>query len=90
MTDEIKRAEVLPCPLAELPGGCDFTVTLPEPPDDYRPTWHPRLRREAYGDDQKEVWTDLFREHLRTAHTAAELLEHVAWEPHYNWVNDED
>ena len=90
MTDETLPPVRLVCPLSGMgPDSCNFVVTLPEPPADYRPTWHPRLRREGYADEQKEAWTGLFRDHLGTAHTAAELLEHVAWEPHLNWANDE-
>jgi hypothetical protein len=86
MTDEIKRAEVLPCPLAELSGGCDFTVTLPEPDPEYRPTWLESVRRSMYASEHAETWSAEFREHLRTVHTADELLEYVTWEPHRIWT----
>lgn len=90
MTDELEPLRLV-CPLSGTgDDSCNFVVTLPEPPVDYRPTWHPKLRREGYADEQKEFWTDLFRQHLDTYHTYAELLEHVAWEPHLNWLNDED
>ena len=90
MTDELEPVRLV-CPLSGMgKDSCNFVVTLPEPPVDYRPTWHPTLRRQGYADEQKEAWTAVFREHLDVAHTYVELLEHVAWEPHLNWVNGED
>lgn len=84
MTDQLPP-ERLPCPI----DGCAFGVTLPLPSAYYRPTWHPRLRREGYADETKEEWTDVFRQHLAAEHTTGELLEFVAWEPHRVWAESD-
>lgn len=86
MTDEILRGRTLPCPLAEAEtDGCGFTVDLPVPEPEYRPTWRESVRRDLFASEHAESWTAQFREHLRAAHTLDELVEYVAWEPHRIW-----
>lgn len=86
MTEAIERPQVLPCPLTtDRPDSCTFTVTLPEPDPQYHANWPQSLRRSMYASEHAETWSGEFREHLRAAHTADELLEYVTWEPHLAW-----